>query len=457
MSPTALCINPWIYDFAAYDLWIRPLGLLTIAGTLRLAGVDVQFLDCLDRSLDQTEDLPRRHRPSHDDFGCGHYRNEPVATPSTFRDVTRLFKRYGVSTGTFETGLQSLNRPDIVLVTSGMTYWYPGVFDVIWRVKCRWPGVPVVLGGVYAALCRDHAARHSGADCICGTASLWDVLHAVSEVLDRDVTPESGWERRPPCPAYDLINHFGAAAVLTGKGCPYDCSYCASGRLEPEFTRFEPHHVVHTIEKLVRDEAVQDIAFYDDALLVHWKDHLGPILEEVMERDLTVRFHTPNGLHARFVTPGLAGTLKKSGFQTICLSYESADAARQKDSSGKVTTAELADAVEALYQAGFSSEEVTVYALMGLPGQSEAEVRDTLDTIYGLGARSYLAQFSPIPGTPEFDRWDPEHRERAVREPLLHNNTAFPYLSGDETLDPNQYRELRQLSHKLNAELDGPA
>jgi len=27
-----LLINPWIYDFAAYDLWVKPLGLLSLGG-----------------------------------------------------------------------------------------------------------------------------------------------------------------------------------------------------------------------------------------------------------------------------------------------------------------------------------------------------------------------------------------------------------------------------------------
>jgi hypothetical protein len=30
-----ILINPWIYDFAAYDLWSKPLGLLYLAGYLR--------------------------------------------------------------------------------------------------------------------------------------------------------------------------------------------------------------------------------------------------------------------------------------------------------------------------------------------------------------------------------------------------------------------------------------
>jgi hypothetical protein len=30
MPKTILLINPWIYDFAAFDFWTKPLGLLQI-------------------------------------------------------------------------------------------------------------------------------------------------------------------------------------------------------------------------------------------------------------------------------------------------------------------------------------------------------------------------------------------------------------------------------------------
>ena len=35
MKSTLILINPWIYDFAAYDLWSKPLGLLYLAGWFR--------------------------------------------------------------------------------------------------------------------------------------------------------------------------------------------------------------------------------------------------------------------------------------------------------------------------------------------------------------------------------------------------------------------------------------
>ena len=48
-KPNILCINPWIYDFAAYDFWSKPLGLLYIAAYLRQFGLNVEVLDCLDK------------------------------------------------------------------------------------------------------------------------------------------------------------------------------------------------------------------------------------------------------------------------------------------------------------------------------------------------------------------------------------------------------------------------
>ncbi|GAI31851.1 unnamed protein product, partial [marine sediment metagenome] len=36
-----LLINPWIYDFTAYDFWSKPLGLLYIASILREQGYEI--------------------------------------------------------------------------------------------------------------------------------------------------------------------------------------------------------------------------------------------------------------------------------------------------------------------------------------------------------------------------------------------------------------------------------
>ncbi|MGD9339157.1 MAG: hypothetical protein PVF76_17665, partial [Syntrophobacterales bacterium] len=57
-APNILLINPWIHDFAAHDLWSKPLGLLILAGFLRTRGYQLRLLDCLDVHESRLKEAP---------------------------------------------------------------------------------------------------------------------------------------------------------------------------------------------------------------------------------------------------------------------------------------------------------------------------------------------------------------------------------------------------------------
>ena len=48
MTQRILLVNPPIYDFTAYDFWLKPLGLLSVAGLLR-GRCELSMFDYLDR------------------------------------------------------------------------------------------------------------------------------------------------------------------------------------------------------------------------------------------------------------------------------------------------------------------------------------------------------------------------------------------------------------------------
>ena len=50
-----LLINPWIEDSAAFDYWLKPVGLLYVAAILRRYGHEVFLIDCLDRFDERVE------------------------------------------------------------------------------------------------------------------------------------------------------------------------------------------------------------------------------------------------------------------------------------------------------------------------------------------------------------------------------------------------------------------
>jgi hypothetical protein len=111
----------------------------------------------------------------------------------------------------------------------------------------------------------------------------------------------------------------------------------------------------------------------------------------------------------------------------VRLSLETVDPIRQEITGGKVTTGAFAQAISHLHAAGYGARELGAYILAGLPDQSLAEVEETVRYVHGLGVQAKLALFSPIPGTVDGDG----ALEPGV-DPLLHNNTVYPYLVGGE-------------------------
>ena len=172
-SRPILLVNPWIHDFSAYDLWMKPLGLLYLGSILRSQGFEVTLLDCVGfHSLPEsfTKDLPL---PKSRAFGRSHFFKEVIPKPRALKNIPRNFRRYGLPPGVVKNYLASLPRPGLILVTSLMTYWHSGVAETIDFLRRNIPETPIFLGGIYATLCTEHAQIHSGADRV--LAGPWDV------------------------------------------------------------------------------------------------------------------------------------------------------------------------------------------------------------------------------------------------------------------------------------------
>jgi len=54
--------------------------------------------------------------------------------------------------------------PRAILVTSLMTYWYPGVQETIQLLRQVFPEAPILLGGIYASLLPEHTKKLCGAN-----------------------------------------------------------------------------------------------------------------------------------------------------------------------------------------------------------------------------------------------------------------------------------------------------
>jgi radical SAM superfamily enzyme YgiQ (UPF0313 family) len=200
--------------------------------------------------------------------------------------------------------------------------------------------------------------------------------------------------------------------------------------------------VVTEIEFWTREYGIENIAFYDDALLIEPESHIVPILKEILARGIRCNFHAPNGLHIREIDEELADLLFQCRFKTIRLGLETSDEHKQLELGGKVNNPEFQKTVLNLKRAGYTQEEIGVYILAALPGQRAKEVQESISFVREVGAKPILVEYSPIPGTPLFQKAKQWSRFDIENEPLFHNNSIIPCQW--EGLTPAYYKRLKE-------------
>ena len=112
-SPQLLMVYPAIYDFAAYDLWLKPLGFLQIKEILQQKGINVTFVDMLDRNHRALlkYKLKNKNRP----FGTGKFINKKVEKPEVLKHIPKQYKRYGMPLEIFQEIISSRPGIDAIL------------------------------------------------------------------------------------------------------------------------------------------------------------------------------------------------------------------------------------------------------------------------------------------------------------------------------------------------------
>ena len=174
--------------------------------------------------------------------------------------------------------------------------------------------------------------------------------------------------------------------------------------------------------------------------------HLGALQRlypPIYPRDRLMRFHTPNGLHIKYLDKPLAQKLYQANFKTIRLGFESLE-------DHKASPEQLAQVITNLKEAGFTTENIGVYVLMGRPGQGLDEVNRAIEFVHQCHAQVRISQYSPVPGSADFLKLLSQYPE-LLAEPLLHNKSVY-YCHGKGTKF-NEFEALKLKAKQLNAEI----
>lgn len=399
-----LLVNPYIYDFTAFDLWLRPLGLLYIAAVLKkYTDCELFWLDTLDRF--QEGAFPTGDpslKSSHAD-GSGKFHREIVDKPEIYAEVPRYYSRYGIPIETFREKLDRLPQVDMILITSLMTYWIDGVTFTIKILREKFPSAKIVVGGILPGLISPAELKHYiSADYFVrgyGENAILEIIRENNGIVFPH--PDFSDIDNLPFPAVEFLSSRESIPLMTSRGCPFHCTYCASDILNPGFVERQTGKILEEIHYMVDTYGTKHFALFDDALLINKKKRFLKVFRE-LKNSLGVSFHTPNGLHVGEIDRETADIFYESGFKTLRLSFESTNADVLARSSGKVTVEQMVRAVENLEAAGYKRKDLGVYLLFGMYRQKVEEIEDALRFVADLGLKPNLAYYSPVPGTKDF-------------------------------------------------------
>jgi len=384
-----LGINPFFDDYYCFhDYKYQPIGILSVLSTLRSAGYDVAFLDADHKTKSLVNEVNTKRR-------------QQTRKPKELENTNGGYYRYGLGDKAFQLQLMKYVEPEVILMTSSMTFRWHSVRDCIALTKEVFPNVPVVLGGIYATLAYEHAKEHSGADFVIQGPGEAKALALVNEL--------TGNQKRMPKPlpfwAFNLLpcEKRGFAMLLTSYGCTRNCAHCASRLLYGGYKMRDTGEVIEEIDDRYNRHGVKEFHLYDDDLLEDSPNHFELWAKEVIRRFPKARFHVPNALLIDQLTLRNAELLRELKVKPIVLGV---DAVKEAELLGRwwISFKAIKDTVDLLEKAGFKRYDIKIYVHVSHPTQTLRSLLETIRFLLELGVRPTLNRFTPIPGTKLFDQ-----------------------------------------------------
>lgn len=448
-----LLVNPYIYDFTAYDLWLKPLGLLYIAAVLKnYTDAELYWLDVLDRFQEGAYPEGSRKAGKGRPDGRGKFYRQEVEKPAIYQTTPRSYARYGMPLDSFKKKLAQLPEVDIILVTSLMTYWIDGLTITVDMLAERFPSATIVVGGILPTLVPPEQLKQQVAAHYFirgyGERQVLDFVKAQGVIVKEH--PDLSHIDAIPFPAVEYLGSCDHLPLLTSRGCPFHCTYCASDLLNSAFVQRSPGEIIEEITSFHREYGTRDFAIFDDALLVNKGQRFLKVFREIAGKlgdASAVHFHTPNGLHVGEIDKAVAETFFASGFKMLRLSFESTRAEILDRSSGKVTVKQMEQAVANLTAAGYNAGDIGVYLLFGLPGQCVEDLEASLRFVKGLGVSPHLSFYSPVPGTVDFLQLQ---KTGVLSKPLnVYETNKHYFLYNKSDLSLEEIRYIQELTAQL--------
>ena len=195
------------------------------------------------------------------------------------------------------------------------------------------------------------------------------INHKRKLIENLDKIPFPAWHLMPPgqyriAPILEPIHASPVAPILTSRGCPYNCSFCASNVTWQRKLRFRsPENVIGEIKLLKEKYGVKEIHFADDNFTMDTK-RAEEICDRLIEENIDLPWQCPNGVRIDRLPLSLLRKMKKAGCYAVGLGIESGNQKILDKNSKNLNLKVVPQVLEDLRKVGIESYG---FFILGLP------------------------------------------------------------------------------------------
>lgn len=206
-----------------------------------------------------------------------------------------------------------------------------------------------------------------------------------------------------PFPSRDLYlndtRYMDYGYIMTGRGCPFECTFCASKKVWKGHVRFRSSkNVVEEVKHVHGKYGTKSFYFVDDTFTLN-KKRTKKICELLVESDLDISWICDTRVDT--INEELLRLMKKSGCVRVKIGIESGSERILKMVKKRITKKQIRDCISLIKKVGI---DLTIYLMIGFPTETEEEMQETLDFARELDPTYYsLSILAPYPGTEIYD------------------------------------------------------
>jgi anaerobic magnesium-protoporphyrin IX monomethyl ester cyclase len=321
-------------------------------------------------------------------------------------------------------------KPDAVGI-SCLSAFYNEVVELSLMVKEN--KIPCFIGGVHPTFLPYKTLVDSNADyVVCGEGEIALTqlfknnfknngikgIYSINDLKDKDQSfekceivsnldgsPFTDWEQLnpntyPKAPHGAIAKNFPIGVITTTRGCPYECTFCASPQFYSRRIRYRsPENVIEEIKLLVDKYRVKEIHFEDDNLTLN-RAHIEKICNLILANNIKISWACPNGIRADKVDESLIQLMAKSGCYYFSYGIESANEQILKNIKKLETIDTITESIEIAEKCGISCQGFFIF---GLPGETKETIKETIN--YARKSKLSRAQFLILDVLPGCELW----------------------------------------------------